>query len=98
MTSAVVRVLAGARAARRPCVLVALAVLLHVSGAPARAQNLPQLPQVFLDTTYAPPVGGQTITVNGGDNLQAAFNQANPGDVIEVQAGATFTGNFVLPF
>ena len=32
----------------------------------------------------------------GGD-LQSALNQAQPGDVILLQAGATFTGNFVLP-
>ena len=38
-----------------------------------------------------------TITVNAGGNLQAAINAAQPGDVIQLQAGATFTGNFVLP-
>ena len=32
----------------------------------------------------------------GGD-LQAALNASKPGDVIELQAGATFTGNFILP-
>jgi hypothetical protein len=38
-----------------------------------------------------------TITVSAGGNLQAAINSANPGDTILLQAGATFTGNFVLP-
>jgi len=78
---------------------LAAAVLLASLGAamPAGAQNLPSLPQVFIDTTYAPPVGGQVITVNAGGNLQTAINQANPGDIIELQAGATFTGNFTLP-
>src|SRR2546422_4172923 len=61
------------------------------------AQPLPQLPQAFLDTTYAPPVGGQVISINAGDDLQAALNQASAGDIIELQAGATFTGNFILP-
>src|SRR5687768_16789803 len=37
------------------------------------------------------------IVVNAGGNLQAALNQAQPGQVIEVQAGATFDGNFILP-
>jgi hypothetical protein len=38
-----------------------------------------------------------TITVNAGGDLQAALNKALPGDTILLQAGATFTGNFVLP-
>src|SRR2546427_800360 len=56
-----------------------------------------ELPRIFLDTTYAPPTTGITITVNGGDDLQAALNQAHPGDIIVLHAGATFIGNFILP-
>ena len=40
---------------------------------------------------------GQTIVVGAGGNLQAALNQAQPGQVVQLQAGATFDGNFVLP-
>src|SRR5213593_3643565 len=57
----------------------------------------PEWPRVLLDTTYAPPTTGTLITVNAGGDLQAALNGAMPGDVIELQAGATFTGNFILP-
>jgi len=39
----------------------------------------------------------QTIAVAAGGNLQAALNQAQPGQVIQLQAGATFDGNFILP-
>ena len=39
----------------------------------------------------------KTITVAAGGDFQAALNQAQPGDVITLQAGATFTGSFVLP-
>jgi len=56
----------------------------------------PFLPETF-DTTYSLPVGGRTWTVNAGDNLQAAIDNASLGDVIVLQAGATFTGNFKLP-
>ncbi len=48
----------------------------------------------------ASDAAGQTaspIVVAAGGNLQAALNQAQPGQVIEVQAGATFDGNFLLP-
>src|SRR5438270_7669559 len=35
--------------------------------------------------------------VQSGQPLQTIINQALPGDTITLQAGATFTGNFVLP-
>lgn len=38
-----------------------------------------------------------TIMVRAGENLQAALNVAQPGDVILLEAGATFRGNFTLP-
>ena len=37
-----------------------------------------------------------TIAVLAGDNLQLALDRAQPGDTVTLQAGATFTGNFVL--
>jgi len=40
--------------------------------------------------------GAATITVLSGDNLQLALDRAQPGDTILLEAGATFTGNFVL--
>jgi hypothetical protein len=62
----------------------------------ARAAQPPAGPTVILNT--APPTQtGQTISVPSGGNLQAALNTAHPGDTIELAAGATFTGNFVLP-
>jgi hypothetical protein len=62
----------------------------------ARAAQPPAGPTVILNT--APPTqAGQTISVPSGGNLQAALNTAQPGDTIELAAGATFTGNFVLP-
>jgi hypothetical protein len=39
----------------------------------------------------------QTLIVRSGDDLQAALDRARPGDVISLEAGATFVGNFVLP-
>ena len=45
----------------------------------------------------ATATGPQAIRVPNGGDLQAAIDRANPGDVIELASGATFTGNFVLP-
>ena len=77
----------------------ALAAALFLTGltAPsAFAANLPEMPRVYIDTTYAAPTGS-TIVVNAGDNFQTALNNTRLGDTIVLQAGATFTGPFTLP-
>ncbi len=56
------------------------------------APNMPQL----LNFSY-PNVTGKQIVVRAGDNLQNALNAAKRGDEIVLQAGATFSGHFVLP-
>ncbi|MEZ5286670.1 MAG: right-handed parallel beta-helix repeat-containing protein [Vicinamibacterales bacterium] len=37
------------------------------------------------------------VVVGQGDDLQAAIDAAAPGDVIRLEPGAVFTGNYVLP-
>lgn len=76
-------------------VLAAMSALL-LRAAPVMAQTEPALPTTYLDTAYAPPTG-QIINVNAGQDLQAAIDAAQPGDILELEAGATFSGNFVLP-
>jgi hypothetical protein len=49
-----------------------------------------------IDTTYTPP-SGRTIAVRAGGDFQAALDQAQPGDVITLQAGVTYQGPFTLP-
>lgn len=44
-----------------------------------------------------PAMTGKSRRVAVGGNLQAALNDAEPGDEIVLANGATFTGNFVLP-
>jgi hypothetical protein len=73
---------------------IALGVVLAAPAAALAAAPAP--PRVLLDTTYAPPAG-RILTVGIGGDFQGALNAAQPGDVIELQAGATFVGNFVLP-
>ena len=68
---------------------------------PAPYQPVPsgtaaELPRVYLDTRFVAPTG-RTIVVPAGGDLQGALNAAARGDVIELAAGATYTGNFVLP-
>ena len=59
------------------------------------AFSAPAQPRVLLDTTYVPSTGG-LIRVHSGEDLQAALDRAVPGDQVVLDAGATFTGNFVL--
>lgn len=45
----------------------------------------------------AAPASAATLFVPASGDLQAALEAAQPGDVIELEAGATYTGNFRLP-
>jgi hypothetical protein len=51
--------------------------------------------QGFPGTLSAPHE--RIVQLTAGANLQAALDSAVSGDVIELPAGATFTGNYVLP-
>jgi hypothetical protein len=76
------------------CAFAGLTAACVVHGV-APAATLPATPQTF-DTSYVAPTGA-TLTVATGGDLQAALNQAQLGDTIVLQAGATFTGPFRLP-
>jgi Putative Ig domain len=52
---------------------------------------------VFTLLTSANVVQAATLSVPAGGNLQAALNAAQPGDVILLQPGAVYLGNFTLP-
>ncbi|HEV8601392.1 MAG TPA: hypothetical protein VGQ87_02220 [Patescibacteria group bacterium] len=56
----------------------------------------PQLPRIYLDTTYVSS-SGKSIYVHTGDDLQIALDQAEPGDEIVLDAGTSFVGSFKLP-
>jgi hypothetical protein len=62
----------------------------------------PAPPAVLLDTRFDYPAG-RTIRVEPDDRapepgaLQAALDEARPGDTIELRAGGVYAGNFVLP-
>jgi len=57
-----------------------------------------ELPLVYVQSALADtPAPGATITVAAGGDFQAALNSAQCGDTIALQAGATFSGNFVVP-
>ena len=55
-----------------------------------------QLPQTYIDTTFNLPTGvtwqAHTVTT-----FKSALTSANPGDIIVLDAGVTYQGNFTLP-
>lgn len=64
---------------------------------PSNSPSPVTLPQTLAtDMPVAPAPGGSVISVGATDDLQAAIDRANPGDVIELAAGAVFTGNYIL--
>src|SRR6266850_7856220 len=85
----------GRRLTRAALLVMALGAIL-LQPVPGAAQSLPELPRVFLDTTYVAPTGS-VIPVPAGGDFQAALNAATPGTTLILQAGATYTGNFTLP-
>ncbi|HEV3469529.1 MAG TPA: discoidin domain-containing protein [Pyrinomonadaceae bacterium] len=52
---------------------------------------------VTLCAAGADPARAATIEVHAGGDLQSALNNAQPGDEVVLDAGATFVGNFTLP-
>ena len=54
------------------------------------------MPRLFVETDGIVSAG-KTITVGAGGDFQGALNQAQPGDVISLQAGAVYMGPFTLP-
>lgn len=63
------------------------------------AASMVQLPRPLQDSVVVsyPGARRRTWTVKPSDNLQSVLNQAQRGDEVVIQAGATFTGNFTLP-
>src|SRR5439155_2285099 len=76
-------------------ILAGATALVPVSAA-GQPSPAPERPRLSVDTTYAHPPG-RTIAVAAGGDLQPALNEARPGDVVALEAGATFAGPFKLP-
>ena len=82
---------------------VALAILglftldpLRAAPSPRPTATVAERPRLQADTTPFAATAA-TVIVRAGDDLQAALDLARPGDVLVLQAGATFTGPFTLP-
>jgi len=76
--------------------LAALALSIAAATRAFGAATPPALPARNVDERMPTPMGA-TRVVHSGDDLQSVINAAHADDVIQLDTGATFTGNFVLP-
>jgi hypothetical protein len=57
-----------------------------------------ELPKEYVKSSLKEtPAHGKTTSVHSGESLDKVLSSASCGDTIELQAGAAFSGNFVLP-
>jgi hypothetical protein len=73
------------------------AVLALLYGFAMAQKPIAQLPTATVDTTFNEPTGGTTWAAHTTAQLQTALTSATPGDVIILDAGTIYTGNFVVP-
>lgn len=87
------------RRARAGVFLFALFAITAVSYRPPFAQLVPPLaaPPLATADLKHPAAVGQTLYVPAGGDLQTALDQARPGDIVSLEPGAVFVGNFTLP-
>jgi hypothetical protein len=72
--------------------------LLLLAAVPGLAQlPAPELPRTYIDTKWSPPAGGRTFRPHTADEFQRALNESNPGDIVILEAGATYPGTFTAP-
>jgi hypothetical protein len=88
-----------ARRARGGIFFLALLAILALSYRPPFAQLVPPLaaPPLASPDDSSPSAAGQTVLIPAGGDLQTAIDEARPGDIIVLEAGAAFAGNFTLP-
>jgi len=79
-------------------VLTCVAVLSMAAAKNPEYDGPAELPRLTVSSAMVDtPATGSVITVAAGGNLQTALNNARCGDVIELEAGARFSGQFTVP-
>ena len=74
-----------------------MAFIDHQFGISFTAQGVAELPRVRVDSDIDPSYDRNAdVTVNAGGNLQQALDQVRPGQIVELEAGATFNATYRL--
>jgi Right handed beta helix region len=70
----------------------------EAGAAPQSSDGPATLPEIYIQTALSDtPAPGKTWEANTSADFQDRLNRAQCGDVIKLQAGATFAGQFYLP-
>src|SRR6266404_5374759 len=70
----------------------------QVAGEASRFDGPAELPRVHVKSRMSDtPAPGHTRLVREGDRLQQVIDSANCGDTLQLQAGATFRGQYNFP-
>jgi len=68
------------------------------AGTEERFDGPAELPRIYVKSSVAEtPAPGHVRLVKRGDRLQEALDKAQCGDILELEAGATFSGQVVFP-
>jgi hypothetical protein len=90
----------GSKIVRQPywsAVLLATLMVTVLTSFAVAQKPVAALPQVYIDTTWNPPVGGTTWAAHTDAQFTSALTASVPGDVIVLDAGVTYTGSFRIP-
>src|ERR1017187_12667 len=71
--------------------------ILIVSALAVAQMPVAELPRTYINTTWNLPAGGTTWAAHTSAQLSSAIKSASPGDIIVLDAGATYVGGFQLP-
>ena len=71
--------------------------LLCLCAAASVAQPVAQLPTTYINTTFSMPTGGTNCAAHTAAQYSSCLKSANPGDIITLDAGTIYSGNFNVP-
>ncbi len=77
--------------------VLTIALILIFGGLAVAQMPVAELPRTYINTAWNPPTAGTTWTAHSATALQSALNAAIPGDIIVLDAGVIYTGNFIVP-
>ena len=74
-----------------------IAIILVLSELAVAQKPVAQSPLTYINSTWNLPAGGTTWAAHTSAQFSSALTHSSPGDIIALDAGVTYTGNFVLP-
>ena len=74
-----------------------LVVILLLTAFAGAQMPVPEPPRTYIDTSWNSPLGGSVWKAHTSADFTNALNSSLPGDIIILDAGSVYTGNFTLP-